>query len=652
MVEEATKHGGRGDKGDVAEKAKNDDRIAEKAKADNGNKEVISLFVENLPEKLHWKGLWFSFARHGDVVSVYIAKKKSRGGKRFGFIRMKNLVEAKRVMERLDGFTLYGSRLSVKRARDNFEWERKRVFKPSVYKTGPPWSDKREEHIDGGFPGGSCQVLEKGGGRGAVDLKEINEEGGNVCVDSIHEDSGGELGLDYGQLSMVGPELNRKEVDLVDTSKVDLGKEVINDGGNCVSPLVKNLTWVDKVKLNAGQDGLRDSPVVGAFDIVLEGGIVDKCEDFKDRRRKGKGRKFGSLLDLQNQSISDIERKRRDIALKKKNWSKESLEKTELSGKSLSDSDINNRVSRIIKEAKQVLKLGEKIGVKGRVTESAFLFCFGLRVSLGHSSAPVFDWLMSWNIRGLGSDVKISVVRQLVRLHRIDVLFIQEVKKSDVDDLFVRRLWRDDDFQFCFSAAVGCAGGLLSVWDSNCFKAASSWVHRNYILVKGVWIKDNSEFVIGNVYAPCKLQDQAVLWDELRELKLSLIHSWLVGGDFNVVRSIEERFEGHGSVAGSTMFNRSSPSLGVSICDATPVFRIQGVRKGDKAVCGGMLLFGGGVIRALFSGPVVDYGRVPIDLFAVKVALETFKKAGWASSSALTIVLDNIVLINWLENTL
>ncbi|KAK8634011.1 hypothetical protein V6N13_014840 [Hibiscus sabdariffa] len=93
------------------------------------------------------------------------------------------------------------------------------------------------------------------------------------------------------------------------------------------------------------------------------------------------------------------------------------------------------------------------------------------------------------------------------------------------------------------------------------------------------------------------------------------------------------------------------PPLGASICDATPIFQIQGVRKGDKAACGGMLLFGGGVIRALFSGPVVDYGRVPIDLFAVKVALETFKKAGWASSLALTIVLDNRVLINWLENT-
>ncbi|KAK8576173.1 hypothetical protein V6N13_090650 [Hibiscus sabdariffa] len=47
-----------------------------------------------------------------------------------------------------------------------------------------------------------------------------------------------------------------------------------------------------------------------------------------------------------------------------------------------------------------------------------------------------------------------------------------------------------------------------------------------------------------------------------------------------------------------------------------------------------------------------EFTVVPIDLFAVKVALETFKKAWWASRSALTIELDNRVLINWLENTL
>ncbi|KAK8991885.1 hypothetical protein V6N11_044783 [Hibiscus sabdariffa] len=39
---------------------------------------VVSLFVENIPEAMHWKRLWFSFARHGEVENVYIARKRSR----------------------------------------------------------------------------------------------------------------------------------------------------------------------------------------------------------------------------------------------------------------------------------------------------------------------------------------------------------------------------------------------------------------------------------------------------------------------------------------------------------------------------------------------------------------------------------------------
>ncbi|KAK8504679.1 hypothetical protein V6N12_046928 [Hibiscus sabdariffa] len=56
---------------------------------------------------------------HGELVNVYIARKRSRGGKRFGFVRMKILEEANRVTQRLHGATLYGSRMVVKIARDN-----------------------------------------------------------------------------------------------------------------------------------------------------------------------------------------------------------------------------------------------------------------------------------------------------------------------------------------------------------------------------------------------------------------------------------------------------------------------------------------------------------------------------------------------------
>ncbi|KAK8681360.1 hypothetical protein V6N13_053764 [Hibiscus sabdariffa] len=72
-----------------------------------------TLYVENIPQAMKWKGLWHAFARHGDVIEVYSAWKLSRSGRKFGFVRFKSRDDATRAIERLNGFTLYGFRLSL-----------------------------------------------------------------------------------------------------------------------------------------------------------------------------------------------------------------------------------------------------------------------------------------------------------------------------------------------------------------------------------------------------------------------------------------------------------------------------------------------------------------------------------------------------------
>ncbi|KAK8705294.1 hypothetical protein V6N13_048898 [Hibiscus sabdariffa] len=52
----------------------------------SGN-QTVTLFVNNLPPKLHWSGLNQSFGFHGDVVDAFIASKLDKSGKKFGFVR-------------------------------------------------------------------------------------------------------------------------------------------------------------------------------------------------------------------------------------------------------------------------------------------------------------------------------------------------------------------------------------------------------------------------------------------------------------------------------------------------------------------------------------------------------------------------------------
>ncbi|KAL4309665.1 hypothetical protein GQ457_01G010940 [Hibiscus cannabinus] len=270
----------------------------------NNKQEVVSLFVENLPETLHWKGLWFSFARHGDVVNAYITRKRNRGGKRFGFVRMKNLKEAERVIQRLHGFTLYGLKLSVKRARNNYGWKRIVAGRTQVTNN---WT------------------MESGDG-----LSKGHDEGGAATESML---------------------ANNVKLD----PKENVGGDVNGQKKSCAERINKNI--------NLGFPDARDPIEEDNSEDESGREIFTDLEVSEGKQRKKRVKKYGSLLDIQNKGISEKERIRRDKALKKKIWSMEILEQTELSGKSLSDSDINNRVSKIISEAKEVLKLGKKIGV-------------------------------------------------------------------------------------------------------------------------------------------------------------------------------------------------------------------------------------------------------------------------------------------------
>ncbi|KAK8682418.1 hypothetical protein V6N13_054806 [Hibiscus sabdariffa] len=59
-----------------------------------------------IPPKLHWSGLRRVFGRQGDIVDSFIARKLDKTGKRFGFVRFSNRVDADRAIERLNGFRL------------------------------------------------------------------------------------------------------------------------------------------------------------------------------------------------------------------------------------------------------------------------------------------------------------------------------------------------------------------------------------------------------------------------------------------------------------------------------------------------------------------------------------------------------------------
>ncbi|CAI8603184.1 unnamed protein product [Vicia faba] len=70
-------------------------------KTDIDNKETITCYVNNLPEDISEREMERTFERWGKVIDVYIASKRNKMGKIFGFIRYGGIQDATWIEEQL-----------------------------------------------------------------------------------------------------------------------------------------------------------------------------------------------------------------------------------------------------------------------------------------------------------------------------------------------------------------------------------------------------------------------------------------------------------------------------------------------------------------------------------------------------------------------
>ncbi|GKV44506.1 hypothetical protein SLEP1_g51682 [Rubroshorea leprosula] len=144
-------------------------------------------------------------------------------------------------------------------------------------------------------------------------------------------------------------------------------------------------------------------------------------------------------------------------------------------------------------------------------------------------------------------------IRELVTKERIQFLAIQETKMEAVDGKICRSLWGTDDMEWVTKPSNGFikkkkkkpsngnSGGLLCVWNSKVLKKEEVIEGDNFIGVFGLWGAEKTPVYILNVYSPCQLASKRALWEELQGLINSRRGNWCLAGDYNTVRSVEER---------------------------------------------------------------------------------------------------------------
>lgn len=67
-----------------------------------GLRKITSFFVSNFPNGMSEVGLWRIFQRWGKVRDVMVPRKRTKDGKRFGFVRFEGVKDYKQMEYQLD----------------------------------------------------------------------------------------------------------------------------------------------------------------------------------------------------------------------------------------------------------------------------------------------------------------------------------------------------------------------------------------------------------------------------------------------------------------------------------------------------------------------------------------------------------------------
>ena len=176
--------------------------------------------------------------------------------------------------------------------------------------------------------------------------------------------------------------------------------------------------------------------------------------------------------------------------------------------------------------------------------------------------------IFSWNIRGSDSPSKMRAIKEAICKSDPDIVVLQEIKRKQVNRSFVGSLWRSRFKKWIVLPAFGSAGGILIMWDVRRVTISDTLVGEFSVsvLVSDTLVGEFSVSVLvevtgstswwfSGVYGLSKTCYRDRFWDELAGLSSTCGDKWCLGGDFNVVRNVQEKFNSNRNTRSMRMFD-------------------------------------------------------------------------------------------------
>jgi len=99
----------------------------------------------------------------------------------------------------------------------------------------------------------------------------------------------------------------------------------------------------------------------------------------------------------------------------------------------------------------------------------------------------------AWNVRGLGSQQKKSMVKNFIKDECVDFISLVETKHAELSQWDLMAVWGQQSFEWVHVPATEGSGGLLVTWHTGSFGAISSIIAPRWVCVIGDFCRINSD---------------------------------------------------------------------------------------------------------------------------------------------------------------
>ena len=154
----------------------------------------------------------------------------------------------------------------------------------------------------------------------------------------------------------------------------------------------------------------------------------------------------------------------------------------------------------------------------------------------------LLDWkVLDWNVRGLNDKDKRLLVHNKIDESQCAIICLQETKCESFDHSFIRTFCPKRFDRFVFSPSVGASGGIIVLWNNAIFEGVLQEITRSAIRINFISKHNQEQWTLVTVYGPCRGQERDDFVQWLHNLTIPFHENWLLLGDFNFIRSVENR---------------------------------------------------------------------------------------------------------------